>query len=246
MSEPTVEIHEAYEIVRAGDPDTVILTCEHASERLPEPWRWPPGDERLLGTHWASDLGAADLTRELARRMGAVAVLSRFSRLLADPNRDLGEPSLFRDRAEGEPVLLNAVITDEDRERRLAACYRPFHAAISAEVAVTRAHTLLSVHSFTPLYEGKRRWLEVGVLFDRDEELGRELTERFAAADFHVAENEPYSGKDGLIHSAAMHAAERNLRSVEIEVRQDLAVQPDFRARVIEVLADVLSRPVGE
>lgn len=234
---PGSGVEDAYEVVRGGSGARVILTCEHASERLPPPWQWPAGDERLRGTHWAYDLGAAELTRELASRLGAVAVLSRFSRLLADPNRDEDEPSLFREVAEGLPVLLNARIDAAERARRLAGYYRPFHAAIDAEVAITRADTLLSVHSFTPLYEGQPRWLEVGVLFDKDETLGRALAVAFDRAGFHTRENEPYSGKDGLIHSAATHAATRGLLAVEIEVRQDLAIQPSFRSRVIEVLA---------
>lgn len=234
------EIAEAFEIVRGGERSSLLLTCEHASERMPEPWRWPEEDRRLVGTHWAYDLGAAELTRELAAHTRSVGVLSRFSRLLVDPNRGEHEASLFRDVAEGQPVHLNAAVHGDEREQRLIRYYRPFHAAIDREVAATHAHTLLSVHSFTDLYEGQRRWLEVGILFDREDELGAHLVGAFAAAGFHVAPNEPYSGKAGLIHSAATHAAPRGLRAVEIEVRQDLAVQASFRARVIDVLARAL------
>jgi predicted N-formylglutamate amidohydrolase len=237
----TTEITDAYEIVRCGHDANVILTCEHASERLPEPWRWPEGDRRLLGTHWAIDLGAADLTREIAERMRCVGVLSRFTRLLVDANRAEHEPSLLRDNAEGAPVGLNVDVGPVDRERRLASYYRPFHAAIDREVAATNATTLLSVHSFTDLYEGARRTLEVGILFDREDALGEALVRAFVDAGFHAAANEPYSGKAGLIHSAATHAEARGLRAVEIEVRQDLAVTAAFRTRVIDVLARALA-----
>lgn len=237
----TTETAEAYEIVRGGDRAPLLLTCEHASERLPAPWSWPEGDRRLVGTHWAFDLGAADLTRQLAARAGCVGVLSRFSRLLVDPNRAEHEPSAFREVAEGAPVVLNAALDDAERERRLAGYYRPFHAAIDREVEKTHATTLLSVHSFTDLYEGQRRTLEVGILFDTEDALGAMLVEAFASARFRVAPNEPYSGKAGLIHSAATHAAPRGLRAVEIEVRQDLAVDAGFRARVIEVLTKALA-----
>jgi predicted N-formylglutamate amidohydrolase len=236
----SVELHEAFEIVRGGADARVILTCEHASERLPEPWGWPEADRRLIGTHWAFDLGAADLTRELAHRMKAVGVLSRFSRLLVDPNRGEHEPSLFRDVAEREIVELNRTLDADERERRLATCYRPFHDAIDREVALTRASTLLSVHSFTNLYEGQPRTLEIGILFDREDALGERLVAAFADAGFRVAPNEPYSGKAGLIHSAATHAEARGLHPVEIEVRQDLAVSEPFRARVVDVLARAL------
>ncbi len=237
----TPEIDEAFEIVRAGDAAPVILTCEHASERMPAPWRWSDADLRLVGTHWAFDLGAADLTRELATRMRAVGLLARFSRLLVDPNRAEHETSLFRDVAEGLPVTMNVAIAAEDREARLSKYYRPFHTAIAREVERTRAHTLLSVHSFTNLYEGKQRTLEVGVLFDREDALGAMLVDAFEDAGFRVAPNEPYSGKEGLIYSAATHAAAKNLRAVEIEVRQDLAVQSAFRARVADVLIRALA-----
>ena len=237
----TTEIDEAYEIVRHGADALVILTCEHASDRLPEAWRWPDADRRLVSTHWASDLGAADLTRELAERMRCVGVLSRFTRLLVDPNRAEHETSLFRADADGAPVVLNAAIDANERERRLTRYYRPFHAAIDREVSITRATTLLSVHSFTDVYEGNRRTLEVGILFDREDALGGQLVAAFDDAGLRVAPNEPYSGKAGLIYSAAMHAEARGLRAVEIEVRQDLAVDASFRARVIDVLARALA-----
>lgn len=236
-----VETREAFEIVRGGESAGVFVTCEHASERLPEPWSWPEPDRRLLGTHWASDLGAADLAREYAARIGTVALLSRFSRLLCDPNRAEHEPSLFRDVAEREPVHLNLDLTLAERESRLTQYHRPFHAAVDRELGGRPGlHTLLSMHSFTPLYEGQPRALEVGVLFDREDALGEQLVSAFARAGFHVAPNEPYSGKEGLIHSAAVHAERFGLRAVELEVRQDLAVDPAFRARFLAVLASEL------
>ena len=69
------EIDEAWEVVRAGHGAGVLITCEHASERLLEPWRWSARDQRLVGTHWAYDLGAAELAREYAEAIGGVAVV---------------------------------------------------------------------------------------------------------------------------------------------------------------------------
>ncbi len=236
-----VQTEEAFEIVRGGETGGVFVTCEHASERLPERWRWPEPDRRLLSTHWAFDLGAAELAREYAARIGTVAVLSRFSRLLCDPNRAEHEASLFRDIAEGERVHLNVDLAPHDREARLRDYHRPYHAAVDVELDRRAGlHTLLSMHSFTPLYEGQPRTLEVGVLFDREDDLGAQLVAAFAKAGFHVAPNEPYSGKDGLIHSAAVHADRVGLRAVELEVRQDLAVDPAFRERLLAVLASEL------
>jgi predicted N-formylglutamate amidohydrolase len=233
----SVDIEEAWEVHRAGTGAGVLVTCEHASERLPEPWRWSARDRRLVGTHWAYDLGAAELAREYADAIGAVAVLARFSRLLADPNRPEDSPTLFRATAEGEPVELNAEIVPAEREIRLDGYYRPFHEAVDREVAASGAPVLLAMHTFTPLYEGTPRALEVGVLFDEEEALAAELLDAFRAAGLLAAPNEPYSGRLGLIHVVDRHARTHGRRAIELEVRQDLAVDPAFRARFVALLA---------
>lgn len=231
------ELHDAFEAL-AGDGDAkVFLTCEHASERLPEGYAWPAADERLVGTHWAFDLGAADLTRELAAALRAPAVLSRFSRLLVDPNRPLGDATLFRTEAEGAPVELNRDLGEAERTHRLDRYHRPYHEAIHQRLAGHGSSVLFSIHTFTPVYEGQVRKMEVGVLFDTQEALAIELAEAIRAAGFETRLNEPWSGRDGLIYSAEHHAAAHGKRALELEVRQDLAVRPEVRARLVEALA---------
>lgn len=242
-SDPEVtrfETEEACEIVQAGHRAGVLITCEHASERLPLPWLWSARDRRLVGTHWAYDLGAAELAREYAEMIGGIAVLARFSRLLADPNRPVDSPTLFRAHAEGEPIELNLSIDSSERELRLGGYYRPFHEAVDRAVAASVAGTILAMHTFTPLYEAERRELEVGVLFDTEEELAMRMVEVFSKAGFRTAPNEPYSGRAGLIHVAERHAKAHGRRAIELEVRQDLATDPTFRARLLPILAELL------
>lgn len=227
---------EHIEELRADAP--VLLTCEHASDRLPAPWVWPDADRHLLGTHWMVDLGAADLVREMAASLGVGAVLASFTRMLADPNRPEDSPTLFRAVAEGRPVEFNARVTTEDREHRLDGYHRPYHHAVDETVAQSAAPVLFSMHSFTPVYEGTPRSVELGVLFDRDEPLAHRLAGHLAAKGYVVALNEPYSGKEGLMYSVQRHALEHKRLSVELEVRQDLACDPSFRERLISILSD--------
>lgn len=233
----TVRITEAAEVVVGKRDAPAFLTCEHASERLPSAWQWPHPDQRLVGTHWAYDLGAREVTLELARELGASAVLSRFSRLLADPNRDEAHADLFRAMADGQPVLLNTGIEPDDRERRLAEYHRPFHVEVDTALAAVDAPILFSIHTFTPLYQGEPRSVELGVLFDHQEReahiLGALLSEEFE----RVAYNEPWSGRAGLIYSAERHSERHGRLALELEVRQDRAVDPAYRARLIPVLA---------
>jgi predicted N-formylglutamate amidohydrolase len=235
---PNADDPEKYvEILRfGGGRAACVVTCEHASERLPAPWTWPEEDGRLQGTHWAFDPGARELALELARELETVAVLARFSRLLADPNRPQDSPELFRKIAEGRPVFLNADMDAADRERRLIA-WTAFHAACDREVGSVDAPVALAMHTFTPLYEGTPRAVEVGVLFDEETALADGLTEVLRAAGFRVEQNEPYSGKGGLMYSIERHARRHGRRPVELEIRQDLAVLPEMRARVVGAVA---------
>ncbi|MBM4360880.1 MAG: N-formylglutamate amidohydrolase, partial [Deltaproteobacteria bacterium] len=152
----------------------LVLTCEHGSEALPPGFALDGEDARLRGTHWAFDLGAADLTRELAAMLGAGAVLAGFSRLVVDPNRPLDSDTLVRDVAEGRPIAMNTDVDAGSLERRLVL-WRAYHVALDRLFLASRAPLALSVHSFTPVYEGQRRAVEVGVLFDREEALATEL-----------------------------------------------------------------------
>lgn len=236
-----VESTESYELwdVPGGDAP-VVVSCEHGSARMPEGWSWPAEDLWLVGTHWSYDIGAADCARELAAVVGCPALLARFTRLLVDPNRLLDSPTLFRRAAEGRTVQLNARVDDADRDRRLARLYGPYHEAFGRVVASRPAAVVVAMHSFTPIYEGEARSIDAGVLFDRDEGLALHVTRRLSAAGFHARLNEPYSGRAGMMYAAQQHADAHGRPALELEVRQDLAASPPWRARFVRALGEAL------
>lgn len=228
---------DAFEVFSYADTAPVVVSCEHGSARLPPDYAWPEEDAWLVGTHWSYDIGAADLARELAEVLYANAVISRFSRLLVDPNRELSSATLFRAAAEGRLVHLNASVDAPERERRIARYYQPYHDRLDAEVASNPGAMVLSMHSFTPLYEGQSRTLEVGVLFDVDEDLGVHFARRLGEQGYEVRLNEPYSGRNGLMYCPQHHATRHGRKAVEFEVRQDLAGSPPWRERFLAHLA---------
>lgn len=231
---------EAVEVRAGHEHARVLVTCEHATQRMPAGWEWPDRDRRLIDTHWAFDLGAAEMARDFAAAMGAVAVLSRFSRLLVDPNRPEDSPTLFREHAEGEPVELNTThLDDTERETRIERLLRPYHATVDREVAASRAEVMVAMHTFTPIYEGETRSLEIGVLYDRDEALAERIAETLIRRGLRTALNEPYSGKDGLMYAIDRHARRYGRQSVEFEVRQDLATDPLFRREFDGILREI-------
>jgi predicted N-formylglutamate amidohydrolase len=237
LAAPAVTDDMAFTLVK-GDADApAFFTCEHASQRLPSPWIWPDADRRLIGTHWAYDLGAREITLELAKALRATAVLAEFSRLLVDANRSEGNFDLFRPVADGELVMLNQDLSASERELRMHRYHRPFHSAVDQALLDSRAPLMMSVHSFTPVYEGTVRNVELGVLYDDQEEHAFAMGAALARELPNVAYNEPWSGKDGLIYSAETHSRRNHRIALEIEVRQDLAVDPSYRARLVPVLA---------
>lgn len=200
-------------------PGFRLYTCEHASNRVPAPFRPRPADRRLLGMHWGYDLGAANVTRALVRSTpGSQAVLSRFSRLLIDPNRDPFDPTAVLVTCDdGTPSFNRAASLAE----RVARFHVPFHEALEA-AARLRPRVLVSIHSFTPVFRGDRRAVEAGVLFDAHDDLALRLVATLQAEGLRTEPNEPYSGKAGLIYSAARHGMVADCPYLEIELRQDL------------------------
>lgn len=232
---------DAFEFLPGAVDAPVFLTCEHASNRFVDAFQLEGEDARLAVTHWAFDPGAEDITRELAVALDAPAILARFSRLIVDPNRPLDAPTLFRDVADGLPILFNLELDADERRTRIDRFYTPYHDAIDRELGRCSAPIVFPIHTFTDDYQGERRTMEIGVLFDEEEALAEELRAALDEAGFVVAMNEPWSGKDGLIYSAERHSRRHGRKALEIEARQDCAVDPAFRARLVPVLARFLT-----
>jgi predicted N-formylglutamate amidohydrolase len=236
-------VEEAFEIMVGGEGRCpVLLTCEHASNRIPPPRVWPAQDAWLEPLHWAFDLGAAAITRQLATDLGAVAVLARFTRLLVDPNRILSSDTLFREVADGKTVALNAEADVAERAARVSELYEPFHGAIDRMMEGREPGLLLSIHSFTPSYEGgAQRPMEMGVLFDHNREDAFRLEAAFSQLGLKTALNAPYSGMNGMMFSAQSHADRHGWRALELEIRQDLSGDPTQVTRLSSAIAQALA-----
>jgi predicted N-formylglutamate amidohydrolase len=195
--------------------------------------------------HIAYDIGVEPVVRGLCARLRAPAVLAGFSRLLIDPNRGLDDPTLIMQVSDGAIVPGNVGLDGQERERRIALYYRPYHAAIDGlldeAMASGRAPVILSVHSFTPSWRGVDRPWHGGVLWKRDGRFARPLIERLRReAGLWIGDNEPYSG--GLEGDTLdVHATARGLADALIEIRQDLVSDAAGVAEWIERLAVMLA-----
>lgn len=220
-----------------------FLTCDHASARLPSPWRWPGQDLRFVGTHWSYDLGAQALAFALSQELGAPLVASRFSRLLVDPNRSPEQESFIVSQVEDQSLALNQPLDAAERSSRQALYYDAYHRAIQkaleAQMSAPKPPWLLSIHTFTPLYRGQRRAMQGGVLYDAHEDLAQAFCAGLVKQGWAFEENTPYSGYDGLIEGVSRHGKAHGCPYLELEVRQDLACHPTIRHQLVMAIAQV-------
>jgi len=221
-----------------------LFTCEHAAEDLPPPFRaFPTSDQWIAGSHWAYDPGARDICMEVAQRTQSAAVLSKFSRLLIDPNRPLASDTLIRSEADGRSITMNSPLYPKDRDWRLQHYYLPFHLVLGAAANVVDPDFIVSIHSFNQTYEDETRDFEVGVLCTYHVQECRDVAAVFTERGFATRMNQPWSGREGFMYSADSLAAANptNRKALMLEFRNDLAVNPLWRERAVATLADALS-----
>lgn len=205
----------------------LLLTADHARRDVPAEYGTLGLQTSEFDRHIAYDIGVENLTRKLASRLNAPAVLGGFSRLLIDPNRGEDDPTLIMQLSDGAVISGNYPMSAGEREERLERFYRPYHNTVARASERTAAESraapfIVSIHSFTPLWKEKARPWQIGLLWDKDDRAVKPLLSLLREnADLTVGDNEPY---DGALKNDAMyrHATAKGFAHVLIEVRQDL------------------------
>jgi len=205
----------------------LILTCEHASNRLPAAFKKAVPAE-VLKTHRAYDIGAVQVFRKLVKfAKPEFFCEGKFSRLFVDLNRTITNKSAFSD------YLRN----NENAKAQATAYWNEYRAAIekfvdsalkpktrAAKSAPTIIH--LGIHSFTPELNGKVRNTDIGILYDptRPQECAyarviKDEIKRLYPA-MKVRFNYPYKGtSDGLTTTLRKKFGPRYV-GIEIEINQ--------------------------
>ncbi|MFO0995542.1 MAG: N-formylglutamate amidohydrolase [Alphaproteobacteria bacterium] len=241
-----------FELVNEAGSAPVLVLCDHASRAIPRALDGLGLDEADRARHIAWDNGAAQLARELARRLDAPLVLAGYSRLVIDCNRALDDPTSIPLISETTVVPRNRGIAPGEAKARAEACFHPYHRTVAqlldrfAARAVVPA--ILSVHSFTPVYKGVARPWHVGILWNRDPRIPVPLIAALERLDgVVVGDNLPYSGRDEYGYTTETHAAARGLPHVLIELRDDLVRRATdvagWAERLVTVLTPILADP---
>lgn len=240
---------QSFRISGAARPGRWLITCDHATNRVPA----DIGGGCLgiaaadMQRHIAFDPGAAGLAQALGEALDSPVICSDFSRLVIDPNRGEDDPTLVMRLYDGTVIPGNRHADAAEVARRMAALYRPYHAALAGLAARREDTVILAIHSFTPCLRGRapRPW-QVGVLYSHlDPRLSQPLIARLRQEpDLCIGDNEPYSGHlpgDSVDRHALRHGRHNTL----VELRNDLiatpAAQQGWALRLAPILAEVLA-----
>jgi predicted N-formylglutamate amidohydrolase len=228
-----------------------FLTCDHGGRGFPRRLGRLGLAERDTFRHIAWDIGIVEVGRPLSVALDAALILQTYSRLVIDCNRDPAVPSSIPDVSEDTEIPGNRNLGEADRFARCDAIFLPYHDRIAAALdrrrAESRPTALIALHSFTPVFRGVSRPWHVGVLFNRDARLARALLDLLRAeGDLVVGENEPYRVTDLTDYTVPVHAEQRGLPYVEIEIRQDLILEPEGQAAWARRLARLLPAAYAE
>ncbi|WP_108792064.1 N-formylglutamate amidohydrolase [Falsiruegeria mediterranea] len=224
-----------------------FLVCEHASRFIPNSLNGLGLSDEAARSHAAWDIGALELSVELMGALDAPLVHSRVSRLVYDCNRPPSAPDAVPAKSERFEVPGNVDLTHAHRTSRVAEVYEPFRDLLSRTLdARPTPSVMITIHSFTPIYRGQPRTVELGILHDSDDRAAQLLLEAAQGSGLDTALNEPYSATDGVTHTLREHALKRGLPNVMIEVRNDLINSPEGVNRISGLLAPMLAQVVDQ
>ncbi|WP_432761567.1 N-formylglutamate amidohydrolase [Rhizobium calliandrae] len=224
-------------VERPTGASPVLIICEHASRTLPEYFGDLGLSSEALSSHIAWDPGALAVARKMSDNLDATLVYQRFSRLIYDCNRPPESAGAMPETSEIYTIPGNQHLQAADRQARTEALYLPFHDRIRAllkeRAAKEQKTVIVTVHSFTPVYNGRQRAVELGILHDDDRFLADRMLDAARKAPVYRTErNEPYGPEDGVTHTLKLHGLANGLHNVMIEVRNDL-IQDDVGQGVV-------------
>lgn len=223
-----------------------IITSEHSRNRIPSRFQHLFQHEpRILETHRAWDPGVQHLEAAFQKHLRQPIVRGEVSRLLIELNRSEHHPRLFSE--------FTQQLSLAELQWLKGRYYHPYRDQVVEYVEEQQTRfgwcLHLSLHSFTPIWNGETRQADIAVLYDpqriAEKELAGKCIEALKnlGAGIQLRRNYPYRGTaDGL--TTSLRKQFRNYLGLELEVNQKGLLGPagkKWGTRIAEVLWPVLT-----
>ncbi|REE05698.1 N-formylglutamate amidohydrolase [Marinoscillum furvescens] len=208
-------------------PYVLVFTCEHAGNQIPDTYiTFFQHAKAALESHRGWDPGAIPIAEALARHFEEPLFAHYQSRLLVEVNRSVDHEQLWSEFSD--------VLTLEEKEAVLELYYWSYRNRVETHIAnlVSEGYCVvhLSVHTFTPIWKGKKRDVEIGLLFDEDRASEKEFCEELGVylqqqCEYIIRSNEPYQGSaDGFTTYLRTKFDQSCYLGIELEISQEYAM----------------------
>jgi predicted N-formylglutamate amidohydrolase len=238
------------QVLDEGGASPLLLLGDHAGRAIPGRLGGLGLAAEAMDGHIAWDIGVAGLGARLSCALDACFVAQAYSRLVIDCNRRPGEEGSIPAVSDGVTIPGNLNLGADEIARRISEIYAPYQACIGRMID-QRARRgqptiLVSLHSFTPVLQGRARPWRYGVLHRGDSPVSARMLAllRLALGD-EAGDNQPYA-LDAVDNTVPLHADPRGLDYLELEVRQDLMADPAGEEAVARFLGERLDVLAGE
>ncbi len=219
----------------------LLLTCEHARNLIPKEFsKLFKGKQKLLSSHRGWDAGALEIARGLKRKLKAPLLEGNYSRLVIDLNRSENHRKAFSE--------FTAHLPEDTKEKIISKIHRPFRQ--KAEAIVSKQNTLhISIHSFVPILDDKKRNCEIGILYDPkrllEVEIAKQLKFYLKASALHprIRLNYPYRGSsDGHTTKLRKMYSPKKYIGIELEFNQGWLKELKKNKHLINLIAISIQR----
>eukprot|EP01017_Pseudomicrothorax_dubius_P014488 TRINITY_DN168_c0_g2_i6.p1 TRINITY_DN168_c0_g2~~TRINITY_DN168_c0_g2_i6.p1 ORF type:complete len:258 (+),score=31.34 TRINITY_DN168_c0_g2_i6:115-888(+) len=223
----------------------ILLVCEHASDALPCAYSWSDNDySNFSKSHLAYDIGAVEFARDLADGLKCLLIQSLYTHLFCDVNTSISSRRIFKTEADGKQVELNANLTSEEIETRLAYYYLPFHLSLREAEAKCNPKFIFSIKSFNPRTERGKESIEIGIMYQFNESFAFDVHDEFTKKGYNTALNEPFSALEGFNYvgnSMLSSRAPTLKKGVGLQIRNDLLLNESTRKKLLQDIQDIIN-----
>lgn len=222
----------------------ILITCEHGGNEIPLAYHaFFQHQQQALNSHHGYDPGTLDLFEEV-EFLADFSLKSEVSRLLVELNRSLHHRHLFSE--------VSKEFSAEKKEEILQQYYFPYRNSVEKQIETwIRFHEKvihLSLHSFTPIFNGIERNADVGILYDSSKTNEKNFSKNFKLQlqqelqQFKIRFNYPYLGKADGLTTYLRKKFPTNYIGIELEINQKYATGNQFSTAIKQAIVRVLER----
>ena len=222
----------------------ILFIADHASNYIPSSLNNLGLKKNQINSHIAYDVGVKELCIGLSNLLNSNYIIGEYSRLIIDLNRDISDPTLIPEIVDKKIIPKNVNLNENEKKNRISEFYNRYHDNIKRTIKRDHITTLISLHSFNPIFKKKKRSIHFGILSNQDRRLSNYIIAEMKRRELKVGDNEPYDGN--LIGDTMYkHGLKNNLHHTLIEVRNDLLSSPTKVHRVSALLKEIINNSIN-